>query len=388
MARVETIVVGGGIGAGSPFDLNHIPYIASVDPPLLVSSPNLVQVPTGNIGVFVSTLGTDPDATATEVLRVKGGLISRPVGTSTTSNVIGKGSTIANGLSFCIAIGDNAVVTGTGTTLIGSNSSSAANNGALVVGPSIIVSAGYNNFIVAMGSGFTVPTGAGGSSGNHVYIGTAFVLTGTGGAQDNVLIGNSITTSSGNGANVVIGNANTIGNADSVTVVGFSNNVSFSTLSPGIMLGRDNDIGHQGCILLGNGLISTSANQCMIGGSLFSGAGITSLILGKGDTHAVPLAVTLRLTNGVGADINGGSLTLQAGLGTGAGVPGVINLQTSVAQGSSSTLQTATAAARFDGNQSAGESRFMLWDIDNNVLSRVSFGTAVDVGFKVLQIPV
>lgn len=46
-------------------------------------------------------------------------------------------------------------------------------------------------------------------------------------------------------------------------------------------------------------------------------------------------------------------------------------------------------AGRFDGNSTAGETRFMLYDVDTSMLQRVSVGAADSggVGFKVLRIP-
>jgi hypothetical protein len=50
---------------------------------------------------------------------------------------------------------------------------------------------------------------------------------------------------------------------------------------------------------------------------------------------------------------------------------------------------TRAEAARFDGNATAGETRFMLYDVDNGTLERVSVGAADSggVGYKVLRIP-
>jgi len=46
-------------------------------------------------------------------------------------------------------------------------------------------------------------------------------------------------------------------------------------------------------------------------------------------------------------------------------------------------------AGKFDSNATAGETRFMLWDVDTNTLQRVSVGAADSggTGFKVLRIP-
>src|SRR4051812_18342455 len=86
MARVETIVVGGGINAGSPFTLKAIPYISSSDPAFLTASPILAQVTGANVAIIVSPTGVDPQAATTTLLRVVGGIASFPSAGAKTVN--------------------------------------------------------------------------------------------------------------------------------------------------------------------------------------------------------------------------------------------------------------------------------------------------------------
>ncbi len=66
--------------------------------------------------------------------------------------------------------------------------------------------------------------------------------------------------------------------------------------------------------------------------------------------------------------------------------PAASNLRTSIHTQSSGGT---TEIARFDDNATAGNTRFMIYDVDNGMLQRVSVGSADSggVGFKALRIP-
>lgn len=391
MARVETIVVGGGIGAGSPFDLNHIPYIASVDPPLLVSSPNAVQVTTGNIGFVVSTTGADPDATATEVLRVKGGFLS--LGAGANSFIGGKGA--AAGGARSIAIGQNANAgTGAGCVLIGANTIKTAGQGQTTQvgdGSSTVGGSG-----IAIGASSLIE--GGGSSGS-IVIGNAAVLTtfvGAGGPGYGIVIGHAsqITTPSGSaGGSIILGNASSILRADNCTLIGDAATADPASTS-GVGIGFSVDLtaaaiaigasalgAHDGAIAIGIASATYAANTCTIGGTTAQGQ-INQLLIGRGNLHTAAVNVLVRATNGSGADVSAGNITVQAGLGTGAGTPGVIIFTTGSALGSGSVLQTAaTRMTIAPALITLGAGVSLLVQTDNGyTASNQTSGAAANVG--------
>lgn len=140
----------------------------------------------------------------------------------------------------------------------------------------------------------------------------------------------------------------------------------------------------------GNNLPAASANFCVIGGDGSGGsARIDNVFFGKGYATASTTAYTINGTGGSGTDIAGGGVNIAGGKGTGAGAAGVVNVQTSPVSGSSATLNTLVNAAQFDATTTAGQTRFLLYDVDNATLERVTVGAADSggAGFKVLRIP-
>lgn len=389
MARVETIIVGGGISPGTPFTVNGIPYVEQASPPFIATTDFLSVVPTGaNKGVIV---GTDPDNSATELLRMNGGVISRPATTATASNVIGKGATVANALSGGVAIGDNAVISaGSNSTVVGANSSSANPNGSTIVGATSTIGAGYNAGVTVVGTGIAIGAGSGGVSGDLTFIGRSVTLTG-GTNFNSVVIATAVAISAGLGRSVLIGGSDGAGSVgascDSNVVIGYRFIVA-ANKSNSISVGAQNSVQHNSVILIGGNLTSFADNQCLIGGPQFSGF-INSVVIGSGDTNGTQHDVTVRLTNATGADKPGNALTVQAGLATGAGASGPLNLNVSVTAGSSSILNASRTGVRVSYTPTAGETYLMVYDVDNATLERVTVGAADSggAGFKVLRIP-
>lgn len=405
MARVETVIVGGGIASTAPFTTNGIPFVVSGSPPSLSTTDFLSVVPTGTTKGLI--VGTDPDATATERLRMNGGMISRPPTTATTSNVMGKGATIGNATSQSLAIGDataiqasasnniaigyTAVITaGSNVTVVGANSSNANSNGTTIVGSSIVVNGGYNAAIVASGLSITIGTGSGGSSGGIVVYG-ATITIGAGTNINSVVIGNNWTIGVGLQNSTIVGpndGTNTIGTScNNNEIVGYKNKVA-NNMSDCRVLGNQNDIEHNGCTIIGSAVTTTGANQCWIGGPLFSGF-IGTVIVGSGDTNGTVHNVLFRLTNGSGTDNVAPSLTFQAGLSTGAGASPAINLSVGIVAGSSTTVQTARVGVSCSYTTTAAATYLSVYDVNGAVLSRVSVGAndSGGAGFKLLRIP-
>lgn len=367
MARVETIVVGGGIGAGSPFDLNFVPIIGSVDPPLLISTDFMFTVPTGaNRGLVVGL--TDPGA-GPERLRVNGGSILRGSHDDTT------------------VIGDGATSGGTGQVIIGTGITPNAQSNAIVIGQNAVGPSGGTGVVIGSSASLQ------GASGVAIN-GTSSV----GGAQSQVVIQGS--SSGGNGTCVNIGGTvtNTAGtvhvgingtiSGGNVVSVGHGNTV---TAAGGVALGAGVSINgaFTNSIAIGNGAQAWAAQLCSIGSNV-SLTPINTLAIGHGlNTQANPTAVLIRLTNASGNNNTAGALTLQAGLSTGNILGNGVNLDAGVPGASGVTLQTARTWVSARPTVTASETGLLVYDVDNATLERVTVGAADSggAGFKVLRIP-
>lgn len=90
-----------------------------------------------------------------------------------------------------------------------------------------------------------------------------------------------------------------------------------------------------------------------------------------------------------GTNVAGTSFTISGGQGTGTGAGGTVDINISPVGSSGSTLNGLANAARFDATTTAGQTRMLIWDVDNNILERISVGVADSggSGFKLLRIP-
>lgn len=397
MARVETIIVGGGIGAGAPFALNHFMYVGSIDPPLAVSSVQMVEVlAPGNPGIVISPTGADPKASATETLRLSGGFISQGAGTD--SFLAGRGASaagtrgIAIGLSAASGTGAGNVVVGANITLavgsgqntvVGDGSSTVGGSGQIFGAASLIESAGaQKSTIVGNGSTITSIFGAGGP-GYGIIVGAGTTIQFPGGsAGGTIAIGNSISAVRSDNC-VLVGDAATATVCDSATGVGFSVDLTATAT----VVGAGAQGTHDGAIALGVAAATVAANSCTIGGTTAQGR-ITQILVGRGDTHTAAVDLKFRMTNGSGADLQAGTMTLQPGISTGNATPGGLNVDMGIAGGSGSGLQTIATRMAVRPSVTALDTWLMVWDVDNASLERVSVGAADSggTGFKVLRI--
>lgn len=352
MGRVETIVVGGGISAGNPFALNAFPYIANTDPPTVVSSPIMLQVTGANQAIVISSALADPEAAATSILRVRGGIASFPnAGAQTTKHlVLGARQTLGavlNAVQDTTVIGNDITLTllGSGSTLVGKGLSTASGCQHNLVGYAISVGSNINSAVTVLGATVTIGNLTGGGSGSLIIIGAGVTLTGGAATTENILIGDGNTQGASIGQNSIVGCSNQLSTSIASQVVGRGN-----TFAAGLqivrVLGDRNTIDHKECIILGTNITTTAANQCWIGGGgLFGDGGITTVIVGKADKSGTPQNVLYRQTDGTGADINGGNYKIQPGLGTGAGTCGQFQVAIgNVVAGAGNTLQTAYVA--------------------------------------------
>lgn len=439
MARVETIVVGGGVGATAPFTSGRIPFIIDNDPPAISDANARVDdsvnpqrvyigeadgtVPTGstvigghtfgaNVGVAKSCIIGDLNTYANfaavgadQGAIIVGYNVAMPAGTgpgnhqnniaigwghswnnnasnanhaivigetctitANASNVrcIGSGNAISFGVSFAIVLGDSNQITGnTGVPImVGTSHQNAGNQGVAVhIGSACNCSAGVGMF-------------------RPIMIGSSLTISGSG-ATDCVLIGNTMTVSGASAAHSLLLSSQTTVSGTSQGIIRLGNAVNatqtynnrFGIIHIGI--GTLFDPG-DGAIVLGHNPATVTA------------AGRTkTLVLGGTDTDATATGFDIRFTNASGNNVAAGSVAITAPLSTGNAVAGRVNLQTGVPGASGVTLQTARVSAAVQASIVAGQTDFLLFDVDNATLERVTVGAADSggVGFKLLRIP-
>ncbi len=222
-------------------------------------------------------------------------------------------------------------------------------------------SAGTFNLLGADGTtGSTINITAGGSS-----VGLSGGIEIKGGDSSGVLIGDTggaINITGGLGGAHVTGKGGTVDITAGPSAVGATTLAAFATLRGGAANGP--------------GFGGTSQ---VIGGA----AGVTG---GGGQARIEGAAGGATSGNGGGVQVRGGSATLGDGGdidlepgNTASGVKGVCNLHDG----------NGAIVGQFDENTTAGETRFLLYDVDNGTLERVTVGAADSggVGFKVLRIP-
>lgn len=367
MARVQTIIVGGGVGAIAPFTVNAVTYVAATDPPSISTTDFVSVVPTGaNRGLIVGL--SDPGA-GPERLRVNGGSILR--GSHNGTSVIGDGTasggtnqiligdSITPGTQPGICIGVGATLgTGGGNGIVIGNTASGGGNTGVVIGGSNTASGGANNQTTING------TTTAGNNQNHINIGANCSAS-----QGVTMISQGGTCSANNA--VGIGGAITIAAAQ------------------GIGIGGSVQAGHDNSIVIGSGASSFAAQQCNIGTNVSLNP-INMVVVGHGsNTQANPTAVLFRLTNASGNNNTAGAMTLQAGLSTGNIVGPGVNLDAGIPGASGVTLQTARTWVSARPTTTAADTGLMVYDVDNATLERVTVGAADSggVGFKLLRIP-
>lgn len=373
---VRSLIVGGGIKAGSPSTLLNFPIFSGAFPPDELVDGNIRQDTSVPAKVYIGTDGADPEATV-----IGGALSNANAGRSIVIGYAAQGSqngVLTTGLENVI-IGDHCVLTNTVGT--------AAQN--VMVGSKMAVTGqGFVNNSVFIGHGISVPSPAGGTS--CVVIGANVTLSQ--GSQDTI-VGAYCSVQANNG-NTVIGYGHSLSGGASVsdcTLVGLNHqcgsghNILIGTatyVSPGSGAG-DHIIAIGGAVW-----VSTLSNVAFIGGQT---EGITQFIVGSGDQNpnGIKPLCTWRLTDAKGSNRDSTSLTLRVGLGTGTGTPGIISFDTDRAGGSGSTQHGSHTSLELSNSLIAGETDLRLWDVTANILQRVSIGIADSggVGFRLLRIP-
>lgn len=404
MPRVDSIIVGGGVGAVAPFTASFIPYIALADPPYLAATSILKYVDgTGgtNLGLVCAAGGTDPQPTATELLRLKGGAIIE--GVAADSVVIGRGASSGAAGTGGVCIGRLATINASTNVAIGQSSSATGTNGLALLGTA------SGNSAIAIGgtadggggAGQAVQVGFSGSAsgvstvaigGTATATATACITVGansTNSGAGSIVIGTNVACAVGNSIAIVQGGT-TVRTNWCVIHGGTPTNLSSAATPLVIVGGGAMTVTHAGNIVLGHGFTSFAANVCAIGGSA-TNSFITTLLVGSGNTRTASLGgLNIRCTNGVTTNnLAMGDLTITAPRSTGNATPGAIGLQTGVQGASGNALQTARTGVGVSASTTARDTDLLVYDVDNATLERVTVGVADSggVGFKLLRIP-
>ena len=346
----STIIVSGGINAGSPFLAGFIPVITQVSPPLVADS--IMQQLTDALaldGAVILVGASDVGNVAHEELRTTGGFISEKRGFP-DSLIMGRLATVASG--GAIAIGKSATTTGTSDPVVVGTSSSSSAIAGVALGQG--ATAAGNSSLSAIAIGFNATTAT--AHNGAVAIGDSAL------SDSGVAIGSGCRDTAGGHRNVLIGAAaSTTGAFTDVILIGGSDqtsgNANRGQANGQILLGLNIEgITNAGAVVIQGDASQTDlgANAWQFGSRTYQ---MTLLCLGQGDlvaaTNPGP-ALTIRQTNAQGLNQNGGSLTIIASRSTGTGVGGGIIFQTGVTGGSGSVLNVAaTALTIADGTQIA-----------------------------------
>jgi hypothetical protein len=213
--------------------------------------------------------------------------------------------------------------------------------GAPVAGSNVTITNPYAFYVVAGNARFNGTIACPGGTQSERF---GAVTTATGSFA--ITCGNNSSNGSDNG--ILVGALSTINaSCDGAIVIGSQSGVTAST-GGAIVIGKVAGTGTGGTvgansISIGIGSIAKTANTMVVGGS---SQPINVFYGGKGESHATPVSFTLSGTHGLGANIGGADIIVQAGLPTGSGNGGAIIFKGALPGASSSTRQTAVEWAQ------------------------------------------
>lgn len=255
-------------------------------------------------------------------------------GAGTSSERFGSGSLGAG--NNTVAIGNGASAAANQSTAIGQGATiNSAATSAVAIGSGVSIGASGIN-AVGIGTGVTSSNSSSTAIGSSSQA-TTLLATAVGASSQST---NTSTTAVGGSALATGSNALAIGAGANASAL-LSTAVGTSSVGSGISavaLGQAaSTAGFSSAVVIGTQAVATAANQLVVGSS---GAPISTVFAGNGVTNASPAATTYNATGGSGADIAGANLILAGGKSTGAGAGGSIKFQSTIAAGSSSTLNT------------------------------------------------
>ncbi|MCO6459280.1 MAG: hypothetical protein J5I93_28555 [Pirellulaceae bacterium] len=146
---------------------------------------------------------------------------------------------------------------------------------------------------------------------------------------------------------------------------------SATTSGNNIAIGFNATTTHDSSIVIGRYSTSTATKQFVVGSDNFN---ISAIYFGNGVASATPQTVTYNATGGSGTNIAGANINIAGGKGTGSGDGGSIIFQTAPAGISGTTPRSLVNVGQFDTNSTAGNTRFLLYDVDTATLQRVKVG--------------
>lgn len=284
-----------------------------------------------------------------------------------------------------------------GGVLIGNSAQASGNGGGascVVIGDSALFTGGANPGAL----GVVIGTSATAAHPGSVVLGASAAASFSSAvAQNTVTIGNAATSSKA--GTTVIGGAATTVQATS-TVIGSGATATNAIKSSSIVIGQTANAAGSFSVVVGTGSVITSdqsiaigagatdiaANTCQIG---TANTQIITFVLGNGNTHPSPTAVTMRFTNGAGVDNAAGDISVQAALSTGAAVPSRLLFKVGAAGASGAGLQVPFNGLVLDASTTADDIRALVWDVTAGASVRVSRGIADSggVGFRLLRVP-
>jgi len=334
-----SIVIGGGINAGSPFVLDNFLFVASATPPTAASSPRLIRradsIEILGDGANSTAIGSNADANGPESIAI--GRDCSVASVAATSDVICIGQNMKNtgNVGEAILIGHDVNSNGTSIVVIGTFTGITVNaNSFVAIGHSMTQSGTLNGVIIGFGAGT--------SGGNAIAIGGSGATAATGG----VTLGCAATQASTNSNTITIGQG-AISNGATATsnlIIGSSAGVASAASVANLVM-----IGHN--LRTDNG--TYVSGDVVIGNNNVGGGGFSSSVIWFGDTHtsgvAVP-AAAMRWKNAAGTNVAAGALTITAPRATGNASNGAIIFRTGTVGASGSTLATALARVTIGNN--------------------------------------
>lgn len=365
---IRSLIVGGGIRAGSPATLLTFPIFSGATPPDILIDGNIRQSNAATPKVYIG------QANYTATCTVLGGAIAN--------------ANILDG----IVIGELADWTPANTQDAGS----------VIIGPQALGGESVNAHNVVIGA---FATAAGTATANNcVILGHGAGIVGSSAGANVVAIGSGCQASLGSQL-VLIGGSTTWASNNVGVIVGYNSQVSGGAgVSSCMIIGCNSNTNKTRNLLIGMSLVDTiTAGDLLVFGQswtssatmpanavgFFNSSGYTTFIVGKSHDHATPTAVTFRTTNGLGANIAGANMILQSGLGTGTGASSSVSINSSIPIGAGSTVQTARTGFQVLPSVTAADTDVLVYDVTAAILQRVSIGAANSggAGFRLLRIP-
>lgn len=340
MATGNPIILGGGIGKGSPFTLGSLLRVSNVTPPTAADSVAFQRTQGGVDCITIGTPWTAPN-TVNERLQVIGGFISDSAvtGGALEGNFLaGEDASVATGFASLrnVCIGFQAQCNNSG-------------GGGATVNTSLNVVIGPNTFTtngLRQGVGSCVFVGGDIVQGNSFPGGSLVAIgyaTDVNVAPTGPIVG---AAAIGRGQGVAFGNfSGAQGNFNNWVCVGHSANINAANA---MALGDGSQSSFTTSIALGRNAATDKANQLAIGGANLA---ITEVLIGEGLLSGGAAAgLTIRTSDSQGSNQATGNVLIRASMGTGnAATGGDIVFQTGLRVGSGTGGQTPTTILTLSG---------------------------------------